>query len=157
MRNVSGTGDNKARDYSTWKQFYEEGEKRKWPRTCCVSFCKNNADSGAHVQFEDKRGVFIVPMCTEDHNNPHNKDWLHVKRRTIAIRVYREDTRVIKEKHVKNTTCNVDRSPNMKCAIVSPMIQSKTKKLKNIQQWISLKQTAKLRQTEIIKMFAGVL
>ena len=46
---------------------------------------------GAHKEIEGQFGVFIVPMC-EQHNNSENRDWLSVKKGTIAVPLDEGDT-----------------------------------------------------------------
>ena len=93
VRNIRGTKvcHPRGRRRRTWKQFWLHYSEREWPSICRVSYCTEPAKGGAHVEIEGQFGVFIVPMC-EQHNNSENRDWLSVKKGTIAVPVDEGDT-----------------------------------------------------------------
>ena len=68
-------------------------DEREWPNTCRIGGCGEPAKGGAHVHKEGECDcVFIVPMC-EQHNTPHNNDWLPVKKDTFLVPVDQGDTK----------------------------------------------------------------
>ena len=63
--NINGTAKLKC-NCGTWKKHWENVTGSKWPKKCGVKGCKNGAEVGAHVKYDDGRTGdhwYILPMC----------------------------------------------------------------------------------------------
>ncbi len=72
-KNVKGSGNLKDDNCGSWKQHWMKISGEKWPTTCCVKGCTNEATDGAHIHEVGDKKTYIIPMCKE-HNNPDNED-----------------------------------------------------------------------------------
>lgn len=61
-KNKVGTGERSC-SCGTWSQHWINFSNKKWPKTCSVSGCSNEATLGAHVYNHNVSGERIVPMC----------------------------------------------------------------------------------------------
>jgi len=86
IRNRNGTADKRC-SCGTWKQHWMNVTGRRWPKTCGVLGCRNDAELGAHVQLDDGRSKerwYILPMCRPCNGKKHNLEAKMDKRYYLA-------------------------------------------------------------------------
>ena len=72
--NITGTAKLKC-NCGTWKKHWKNWTGYKWPKKCGVKGCKNDAEVGAHVKYDDGRTGnhwYILPMCRAHNGMKHN-------------------------------------------------------------------------------------
>ena len=91
VQNIVGSTVCLPKDYSTWKEFYQD--QAAWPAklTCRIYGCARKATVGAHVTISEHAGIYIIPMCAK-HNNSGCTDEMPVNEGTVLVPVYEEDT-----------------------------------------------------------------
>lgn len=76
-----------------WKKFWCDHTARKWPETCKIQGCSNDAEVGAHMWVKRCHQTFIIPTC-----QTCNKDgicdfpnWVSVNEGTVAVRIVQHE------------------------------------------------------------------
>lgn len=72
-KNKRGTGNRNCR-CGSWKQHWLNFSGRGWPNNCCVKWCGEEAEVGAHIFNLRVSGEKIVPMCRACNNRDDNFD-----------------------------------------------------------------------------------
>ncbi|HXB41900.1 MAG TPA: hypothetical protein VNZ49_15265 [Bacteroidia bacterium] len=80
VKNINGTADNKCK-CDSWLSHWQKYSKKS-AGLCAEKACRKNAEHGAHVQKDDDKSWYIVPLCT-DHNL--KVDELYIMDSTVFI------------------------------------------------------------------------
>jgi len=69
VRNMKGTGGDKAPDGLSWKAWWEKNSNKKFDLCSC---CGSKAEDGSHVKKVnvDDRSCYIVPLCHKCNESP---------------------------------------------------------------------------------------
>ena len=90
VRNVKWTSNCDSSHYDSWKDFWIDNTKRKWPEQCRVWYCTNPAEVGAHVKIQDENKKHILPICKKC-NNANNDKKMRVNAKSLAVPLSEED------------------------------------------------------------------